>query len=104
MSSGSFLEVQPDTSTISLPVSGFGAGDTVEFLHIATGVITSSYTPNAKGGIFTVTGHGESASLQLFGQYTATGFFVSQLGNSVEIKYTPPTSAGVHDLAAGGHH
>ncbi|WP_201455999.1 beta strand repeat-containing protein, partial [Bradyrhizobium macuxiense] len=75
-------------------VSGFGAGDTLDFSDISAGAnLTVGYTANSAGtgGTLSISDGTHSASIALFGQFAAAGFQVgSDAGGGAMVTYAPP--------------
>ena len=51
-------------------------------------------------GVLKITDRANTASITLFGQYTAAGFHFAKSGAGTAITYTPPATAHAADLAA----
>ena len=75
-------------------VSGFGTGDCFELVDIAFGNdVTFTYQANSNGtgGMLNVTDGAQSATVALFGQYSAAGFDIKADESTGSIvTYTPP--------------
>jgi hypothetical protein len=75
-------------------VSGFGTGDCLELVDIAFGNdVTLAYQANndGTGGVLNVTDGAQSATVALFGQYSAAGFDIKADESTGSIvTYTPP--------------
>ena len=88
--------------TVTLGITGFTKGDTIDLAAFAFKGAKLSFVENkAKtSGLLTITDGTLKATIRLFGQYVATGFKLSAAGTGTAISYTSTTAAGV---LAGTH-
>lgn len=97
--SGGELTLQ-DVTQFAAGIHGFAAKDALDLENLASGstarfVVSGTYTT------VEITDGAAKASIELFGQYVASGFAVTAEGSTgLRITYTPPPASPVH-LAAG---
>jgi len=92
---------------VSTTLLEFGAGDGLDlasFGYSKAETFTFSYAPAVTRAKVTVTDGAMTASIILFGQFTAAGFHIAadHAGGSV-LTYSPPSSASTPAIATGHH-
>jgi autotransporter passenger strand-loop-strand repeat protein len=89
--------------TFSGTIAGLSASvpnDTIDLRDISISGVTSSYIGNASSGVLTVSGGGNSASLNLIGNFTSSSFHLSNDGSG-HVLVSDPAATLFNQAAAG---